>query len=125
MNGPRTGGGVRRCLDTTVPRDGLDGPPHLAAAALTVTGVVTPVTAQSTAPAGGIAPATLELWLGGILTTATPGTPYETWVNHIIDRFKAANPGSDVKVDPAAVQQRPARGAGPGGLLLAQGARTR
>ena len=48
--------------------------------------------AQSTAPAA-VAPATLELWLGGTLTTSTPGTPYETWVNHIIERFKAASRG--------------------------------
>lgn len=47
---------------------------------------------------GKPAPATIELWLGGILTTSTPGTPYETWVNNIITRFKAANPGSDVKI---------------------------
>ena len=53
----------------------------------------------SPAPSGGApAPATLELWLGGILTTATPGTPNETWVNNVIARFKDANPGSDVKV---------------------------
>ena len=53
----------------------------------------------SPAPTGwSPAPATLELWLGGILTTATPGTPYEAWVNNVITRFKAANPGSDVKI---------------------------
>src|SRR5690242_13808070 len=57
-----------------------------------------PVSAQSTAPVSGVAPATLELWLGGTLTTATPGTPYETWVNHVIERFKAAVPGADVNV---------------------------
>ena len=55
--------------------------------------------APSEAPsAAQPAPATIDLWLGGILTTATAGTPYETWVNHVIDRFKAANPGSDVKI---------------------------
>lgn len=54
----------------------------------------------SPSPSGGgkPAPATLEIWLGGILTTATPGTPYETWVNNVIKRFKEANPGSDVKI---------------------------
>ena len=63
----------------------------------------TPASAAPSAPASA-APvstkpeaATLELWLGGILTTATPGTPYETWVNNVIKRFKEANPGSDVK----------------------------
>jgi ABC-type glycerol-3-phosphate transport system substrate-binding protein len=52
--------------------------------------------AASVAPS--LAPATIDLWLGGILTTATPGTPYETWVTHIIERFKTAHPGSDVKI---------------------------
>jgi ABC-type glycerol-3-phosphate transport system substrate-binding protein len=53
----------------------------------------------STAPsAPSIAPATIDLWLGGTLTTSTPGTPYNTWVEHVITRFKAAYPGSDVKV---------------------------
>ena len=52
-----------------------------------------PETAAPTS-AGG----TLELWLGGILTTATPGTPYEKWVNYVITRFKAANPGWDVRI---------------------------
>jgi raffinose/stachyose/melibiose transport system substrate-binding protein len=53
---------------------------------------------EPVASASKPAPATIDLWLGGILTTATAGTPYETWVNHVIDRFKAANPGSDVKI---------------------------
>jgi ABC-type glycerol-3-phosphate transport system substrate-binding protein len=45
-----------------------------------------------------LAPAKIDLWLGGVLTTATPGSPYDMWVQHVITRFKAANPGSDVKV---------------------------
>ena len=36
--------------------------------------------------------------LGGIMTTATPGSTYNTWLQHVITRFKAAVPGSDVKV---------------------------
>jgi raffinose/stachyose/melibiose transport system substrate-binding protein len=43
-------------------------------------------------------PGTLELWLGGILTTSTPGSPFRAWVDEQITRFKAANRGSDVKV---------------------------
>jgi ABC-type glycerol-3-phosphate transport system substrate-binding protein len=43
-------------------------------------------------------PATLQLWLGGILTTSTPGTPYLKWVNEQIARLKAAVPGSSVQV---------------------------
>jgi ABC-type glycerol-3-phosphate transport system substrate-binding protein len=43
-------------------------------------------------------PGTLQLWLGGILTTSTPGSPFRTWVDEQVTRFKAANPGSDVKI---------------------------
>jgi raffinose/stachyose/melibiose transport system substrate-binding protein len=50
--------------------------------------------AASTASKG----ATLQLWLGGILTTSTPGTPYLKWVNEQIARFKAAEPGSNVQI---------------------------
>jgi ABC-type glycerol-3-phosphate transport system substrate-binding protein len=72
-------------------------PAALLSAVLLMGAVSIPAGAQSTAPAA-VAPATLELWLGGTLTTSTPGTPYETWVNHVIDRFKAAVPGSDVNI---------------------------
>jgi raffinose/stachyose/melibiose transport system substrate-binding protein len=43
-------------------------------------------------------PATIQLWLGGILTTSTPGSPYRQWVNQQISRFEAANHGSKVDV---------------------------
>ena len=56
----------------------------------------TPAGASPTASA--LAPATINLWLGGIMTTATPGSTYDTWLQHVITRFKAAVPGSDVKV---------------------------
>jgi raffinose/stachyose/melibiose transport system substrate-binding protein len=55
----------------------------------------------SASPAGTPAkpaPATLELWLGGILTTATPGSDSRKWVDQQIDRFKQANPGSNVNI---------------------------
>lgn len=42
--------------------------------------------------------ATLELWLGGILTTSTPGSDFRKWVDEQITRFKASNSGSDVNV---------------------------
>jgi len=54
--------------------------------------------AASPGAATPLAPATIDLWLGGVLTTSTAGTPYDTWVQHVITRFKAANPGSDMKV---------------------------
>jgi raffinose/stachyose/melibiose transport system substrate-binding protein len=65
------------------------------------TGASSPVAngpSSAAASSTPIAPATIDLWLGGILTTATPGSPYDTWVQHVITRFKAANPGSDVKI---------------------------
>ena len=43
-------------------------------------------------------PATLDVWLGGILTTATPGSDSRKWVDQQIDRFKQANPGSNANI---------------------------
>jgi raffinose/stachyose/melibiose transport system substrate-binding protein len=43
-------------------------------------------------------PAKLQLWLGGILTTSTPGSAFRTWVDKEIARFQAANPGSSVQI---------------------------
>jgi raffinose/stachyose/melibiose transport system substrate-binding protein len=57
------------------------------------------------APAGGGSakvarpqPGTLDLWVGGNFAGATPGTPYREWLNAQIDRFTAANAGSDVEI---------------------------
>jgi raffinose/stachyose/melibiose transport system substrate-binding protein len=58
----------------------------------------------SIAPAGDGAGAratqgkVLNLWLGGILTTATPGTPYRKWVDMQIARLKQKVPGAKVKM---------------------------
>jgi raffinose/stachyose/melibiose transport system substrate-binding protein len=43
-------------------------------------------------------PGTLELWVGGNFAGATPGTPYRKWLDSQINRFKAQNKGSDVKI---------------------------
>jgi raffinose/stachyose/melibiose transport system substrate-binding protein len=43
-------------------------------------------------------PGTLELWVGGNFAGATPGTPYRKWLDSQINRFKAENKGSDVKI---------------------------
>jgi ABC-type glycerol-3-phosphate transport system substrate-binding protein len=43
-------------------------------------------------------PGTLDLWVGGNFAGATPGTPYREWLDAQVDRFKAANAGSDVKI---------------------------
>jgi ABC-type glycerol-3-phosphate transport system substrate-binding protein len=42
--------------------------------------------------------ATLEVWLGGILATATPGTPFRKWVDEQTRLFKSQNPGVKVHV---------------------------
>ena len=41
---------------------------------------------------------TLQMWLSGDLTQATPGSPYRQWVNAQIKRFEAQNPGWTVKI---------------------------
>ena len=41
---------------------------------------------------------TLQLWGGGVLTSATPGSSARKWLDTQIARFKAANPGSNVEV---------------------------
>jgi raffinose/stachyose/melibiose transport system substrate-binding protein len=40
----------------------------------------------------------LNLWLGGILTTSTPGTPYRKFVNDLIARFGKQNAGVKVNI---------------------------
>jgi raffinose/stachyose/melibiose transport system substrate-binding protein len=57
-----------------------------------------PAAAASPTPTAKPAPATLELWLGGILTTATPGSDSRKWADQQIERFKQANPGSEVNI---------------------------
>lgn len=46
-------------------------------------------TSASGASSGG----TLQLWLSGDLTQATPGSPYRQWVNMLVSRFEKQNPG--------------------------------
>ncbi len=40
---------------------------------------------------------TLQVWLSGDLTQATPGSPYKKWVDLQVKRFQAQNPGWNVK----------------------------
>jgi raffinose/stachyose/melibiose transport system substrate-binding protein len=40
----------------------------------------------------------LQLWLGGVLTTSTPGSAYRDWVNNVISRVQAAYPKTKVDV---------------------------
>jgi ABC-type glycerol-3-phosphate transport system substrate-binding protein len=80
-----------------------------------------------------LAPATIELWLGGILSTATAGTSYLQWVNDTITRFKSLFPGSNVNItllpqnnDEAAAQVAAALSAGnaPDVMMLYSGTMT-
>ena len=89
--------------------------------------------AESPATVPSLAPATIELWLGGILSTATPGTSYIQWVNDTITRFKSLFPGSDVNItllpqnnDQAAAQVAAALSAGnaPDVMMLYSGTMT-
>jgi ABC-type glycerol-3-phosphate transport system substrate-binding protein len=41
---------------------------------------------------------TLQVWLGGILTTSTPGTPFRKWVDAQTKLFKRRNPGVNVQI---------------------------
>jgi raffinose/stachyose/melibiose transport system substrate-binding protein len=43
-------------------------------------------------------PSTLNVWLGGILTTATPGSTFRTYVDEQVARFEAAHPGTKVEL---------------------------
>lgn len=53
---------------------------------------------SSTTSSSSGSKATLQLWLGGDFTGATPGSSYLKWVNTQISRFEAANPGDKVQV---------------------------
>jgi raffinose/stachyose/melibiose transport system substrate-binding protein len=54
--------------------------------------------AAATETGGGAESATLELWAGGLLSSATPGSSARKWLDDQIERFKQDHPGSDVKV---------------------------
>jgi ABC-type glycerol-3-phosphate transport system substrate-binding protein len=41
---------------------------------------------------------TLQVWLGGTLTTSTPGSAYRSWVNTVISTFKKQHPGDSVNI---------------------------
>src|SRR5947207_15100152 len=62
-----------------------------------VAGVLALTTGLASADAAGSAK-TLELWLGGILTTATPGTPYRKWVDEQVARLKQLHPDVEVNL---------------------------
>src|SRR5580698_2664548 len=41
---------------------------------------------------------TLQVWLGGTLTTSTPGSLYRSWVNAVIAEFKQQHPKDQVNI---------------------------
>jgi raffinose/stachyose/melibiose transport system substrate-binding protein len=41
---------------------------------------------------------TLQVWLGGTLTTSTPGSLYRDWVNSVIKSFQKQHPGDSVNI---------------------------
>jgi ABC-type glycerol-3-phosphate transport system substrate-binding protein len=96
--------GLTGCSSAATPAPATAAPPTAAAAtpapASEGPATAAPATAApaTAAPTQAAAPGTLELWLGGILTTSTAGTPYRQLVDNLITRFKAANPGWEVKV---------------------------
>lgn len=53
---------------------------------------------SGTTAGGKPTPANLQLWVGGNFAGATPGTPYRTWLDDQIARFKHQHPGSNVTV---------------------------
>ncbi len=102
-------------MTTTTPDRGrvlalmLAGALTLAACSGSSAPSATSAPAESSGPSTGLAseaavsPAisesgTLEVWLGGILTTATPGTPYRQWVDDITARLIKAHPGWTVNI---------------------------
>jgi raffinose/stachyose/melibiose transport system substrate-binding protein len=98
--------GLTGCSSAATPAPATLGPTAAPAtqAATAAPATAAPATAApateapTTAPTQAAAPGTLELWLGGILTTATDGTDYRKWVDNTIARFKAANAGWEVNV---------------------------
>ena len=53
---------------------------------------------SSSSSSSGTKSGTLQLWLGGVLTTSTPGSAYRNWVDNVISRFQSKYPGTKVDV---------------------------
>jgi raffinose/stachyose/melibiose transport system substrate-binding protein len=73
---------------------------HMAlGAALLVCGLLAGACGTSASSAGGkTSGVTLQLWLGGVLEVATPGSAFRGWVNQDIARFEAKYPSDKVDV---------------------------
>jgi ABC-type glycerol-3-phosphate transport system substrate-binding protein len=53
---------------------------------------------SSSSSSGGAKSSTLQLWLGGVLTTSTPGSAYRAWVDNVIARVQKQYPGTKIDV---------------------------
>jgi ABC-type glycerol-3-phosphate transport system substrate-binding protein len=53
---------------------------------------------SSSGGSSGTSSKTLQVWLGGTLTTSTPGSLYRDWVNTVIANFKKQHPGDSVNI---------------------------
>jgi ABC-type glycerol-3-phosphate transport system substrate-binding protein len=69
----------------------------LLAACIALAGCGSSSSSSSSAATASKGSHTLQLWLGGDLTQATPGSPFLGWVNQQISRFEQQNPGWKVK----------------------------
>jgi ABC-type glycerol-3-phosphate transport system substrate-binding protein len=47
---------------------------------------------------GSASGTTIQVWLGGTLTTSTPGSLYRSWVNTVIANFEKQHPGDKVNI---------------------------
>jgi ABC-type glycerol-3-phosphate transport system substrate-binding protein len=53
---------------------------------------------SSSGGSGSASGTTLQVWLGGTLTTSTPGSLYRSWVDTVIANFKKQHPGDSVAI---------------------------
>lgn len=53
---------------------------------------------SSSSGGGSASGTTLQVWLGGTLTTSTPGSLYRSWVNSVIASFTKQHPGDHVNI---------------------------
>jgi ABC-type glycerol-3-phosphate transport system substrate-binding protein len=67
-------------------------------AALAVVSALVSLAATAAAAPRQAKGTTLQVWLGGILTTSTPGTPFRKWVDTQVKLFERQNPGDNVQI---------------------------
>jgi raffinose/stachyose/melibiose transport system substrate-binding protein len=70
----------------------------VAALCLTCALVLAACGSSSGGGSGSSGAVTLQVWLGGTLTTSTPGSLYRDWVNSVIANFQKQHPGDSVNI---------------------------